>query len=261
MRRVISKIWSTFKYYTDKRFSTIAGTLVYFLLMSIAPFIVWLTLLLGSVNIEQYISGALFESISPVIHYLQASAQTAASGAGIVLLVTSLYSSTNFFYHLRRSGEIIYGSNRVKGGVKLRIISAVIIILTIFAIAIATAVAVAGRFVLQVIMPEILCNIISALFGTLLAFSAALLLNIFACPYRLKISEALIGSLLTTVLWLIFIVGFAIYITFASPGRLYGAIASIIIFLLWCYFRMCCFVIGMIKNGSYMTKKQYKKHL
>ena len=261
VKQAARKIWETFKYYTDKRFSTIAGTLVYFLLMSIAPFIVWLTLLLGSIDIEKYLSGALFESISPVINYLQTTAQTAASGAGIVLIATSLYSSTNFFYHLRRSGEIIYGSNRVKGGIKLRIISAVIIILTILAISVAAAIAVAGKWVLGIIMPEVLCNIISAVFAAALAFVAALLMNIFACPYRLKISEAVTGSLLTTILWLIFIVGFAIYIEVASPGKLYGAIASVIIFLLWCYFMMCCFVIGMIKNGSDITKKQYKKHL
>lgn len=261
MKKVISKIWKTFKYYNDKRFSTIAGTLVYFLLMSIAPFIVWLTLLLGGIDIERYISGPLFNSVSPIIHYIKTTADTAVSGAGILLIITSLYSSTNFFYHLRRSGEIIYGSRRVKGGIKLRIISAIIIIITIFAIAIAASFAVAGSWLLRSFMPELLCNIISAVFATMLALAAAVLLNIFACPYKLKFSEALTGSLLTTLLWLLFIVGFAVYIQIGSPGKLYGAIASVIIFLLWCYFMMCCFVIGMIKNGSYMTQKQYKKLL
>ena len=259
MRRAIEKIWTTFKYYTDKRFSTIAGTLVYFLLMSIAPFIVWLTLLLGNIEVERFLSGVLFESISPFLNYLETSAQHAASGAGIILLATSLYSSTNFFYHLRRSGEIIFGSQRVKGGVKLRILSAIIIILSIIAIAFLAAVAFAGRLVLQTFMPEILCNLIFMLFAVLLTFAIVVLLNIFACPYKLKISEALIGSLLTTILWILFVIGFAIYVQFAPPGKLYGAIASVIIFLLWCYFMMCCFVIGMIKNGSYISKRQYKK--
>lgn len=261
MRKAFKKAWEIFRYYTDKRFSTIAGTLVYFLLMSIAPFIVWLTLLLGSVDIERFLSGVLFESISPFLNYLQASAQSVASGAGILLLITSLYSSTNFFYHLRRSGEIIYGSKRVKGGIKLRVISALLIILTIFAFAFIAAITVTGRLILLTFMPEVLCDIISAIFVSLIAFAVALLLNLFACPYRLNVTEALMGSLLTTVLWILFIIGFAIYIQFASPGKLYGAIASVIVFLLWCYFMMCCFVIGMIKNGADMTRKQYKKHL
>lgn len=259
MRKVIKKVWTTFKYYTDRKFSTIAGTLVYFLLMSIAPFVVWLTLLLGNIQIERFLSGALFESIKPFLNYLESSAQHAASGAGIVLIATSLYSSTNFFYHLRRSGEIIFGSSRVKGGIKLRILSAVIIILTIFASAFLGAVAFAGKLVLQTFMPEILCDLISIIFAILLTFLTVILLNLFACPYKLKISEALFGSLLTTVLWILFVMGFAVYVRLASPGKLYGAISSIIVFLLWSYFMMCCFVIGMIKNGSDMTKRQYKK--
>lgn len=259
MRKVINKIWNTFKYYTSRRFSTIAGTLVYFLLMSIAPFIVWLTLLLGDVGVQKFLSGALFESISPFLNYLESSAQSAASGAGIILIISSLYSSTNFFYHLRRSGEIVFGSNRVKGGIKLRIISAIIIIISILISAFFAAFVFAGRLLLQKFMPQILCDLISIIFGILLAFFIAVLLNLFACPYKLKISEAVNGSLLTTVLWIVFVIGFAVYIQFASPGKLYGAIASVIIFLLWCYFMMCGFVIGMIRNGSDMTRRQYKK--
>lgn len=261
MRKAITKVIKTFRYYTDRRFSTIAGTLVYFLLMSIAPFILWLTLLLGSVNIEQILPRNLFDSISPFIAYLETSAQSAVGGAGIILLITSLYSSTNFFYHLRRSGEIVYGSLRVKGGVKLRIISAVLIVLTILVLALLVPVAITARWILLIFMPEILCDIISMLFLTLLAFASALLLNLFACPYKLKPSQALGGSLLTTILWVIFVLVFAVYVQFASPGKLYGAIASVIVFLLWCYFMMCCFVIGMIKNGADITQRHYKKLL
>ena len=121
-----------FKYFSDKRFSTIAGTLVYFLLMSIAPFSLWLTLVFGnvSINVERIMSHELFENVSPFLHYLKSSAEGAASGAGIILLVTTLYSSTNFFYHFRRSGEIIYNSSRVKGGIKLRLVSLLLIFIT-----------------------------------------------------------------------------------------------------------------------------------
>lgn len=259
MKELYKKVKKTVKFYTDKRFSTIAGTLVYFLLMSVAPFIVWLTLLLGNSSSEAFLSHEVFSGIAPFLNYLKSSAQSAASSSGIILLVTSLYSSTNFFYHLRRSGEIIYGSRRVKGGIRLRIISAILIILTILSIAVFAAVGVAGGKVLSYIMPVIICDIISAVFVSVFAFLTALLMNLFACPYKLKISEALPGSLLTTVLWLLFVVGFAVYLNFASPGKLYGAIASVIVFLLWCYFLMCCLVIGMVKNGSYLIKKQYKQ--
>lgn len=257
MRRLIK----IFRYYSDKRFSTIAGTLVYFLLMSIAPFILWLTLFLGSVDLEQYLSSELFDSIRPFVIYLQSSAENAASGAGIILIATSLYSSTNFFYHLRRSGEIIYGSRKVKGGIKLRIISAFYIVLAILLIALFGGIWVALTFAARYILPEALADVFLVFFITAVGFAVALVMNLLACPYRLKIKEAITGSLLTTALWIGFIVGFAVYVRFGTPAKLYGAIASVIVFLLWCYFMMCCFVVGMINNGSFKTEREYKKHL
>lgn len=255
MRRIIE----LYRYFSDKRFSTIAGTLVYFLIMSIVPFFVWLTLVCGNINVGRFLSHELFESIGPFLHYLKASAESAASGAGIVLLLTTLYSSTNFFYHLRRSGEIIYNSSRVKGGIKLRLVSVILIFVTIILLAVLTAFIVTGTWVLEKLLPFYVSDIIIYTFTTAIAFGVALVLNLFACPYKLKLSEAIPGSLLTTALWLVILIGFTVYMRFANPERLYGKIAFIIIFLLWCYVMMSCFVVGVIYNGSFKTKKEYKK--
>lgn len=256
-----NKVAATIKFYSDRKFSTIAGTLVYFLLMSIAPFTLWLTLVFGNVDVERFFSLELFESVSPVLRYMKQSAESAVSGAGIIFLLTTLYSSTNFFYHLRRSGEIIYGTRRVKGGIKLRIVSLLLMLATIVLVALTAAISVLGTNLLNLIFPNLVSEIISLVFIAALAFFVVIILNLFACPYKLKISEVLTGSLLTTVLWLVFAVGFGVYANFANPERLYGKIAALIIFLLWCYVMMSCFVIGMIKNGSIMPRKVQVKSL
>lgn len=257
MRRLLSQ----FKYFSDKRYSTIAGTLVYFLLLSLAPFILWLTLVFGSIDIERFLSHELFESVSPFLRYLKESAESAASGAGAVFLVTTLYSSTNFFYHLRRSGEIIYGSERIKEGFKLRIISLLLIILTVILVAFAAGLTLAGKLFLDRFLPFYISETVSCVFLTAAAFTVALVMNIFACPYKYKARDMVSGSLLTTALWVIFLIGFTVYLRFASPERLYGKIASLIIFLLWCYVMMCCFVIGLIYNGKFKAGRVYKSLL
>lgn len=248
------RIWETYRYYADKRYSTLAGTLVYFLLMSIAPFVLWLTLVFGNVNVEPVLAHELFDGVSPFLRYLKQSAQSAASGAGIALLATSLYSSTNFFYHLRRSGEIIYEADRIKGGLKLRFASLLLIVAAILLVAATAGVTVTGTRLLSYILPEFAANAIIGVFFTALAFAVALVLNLFACPYKLKLSYAIPGSLLTTALWLVFLLGFGVYMKFSSPEKLYGKIASVIIFLLWCYVMMNCFVIGMINNKKALDK-------
>ena len=252
------KVLQLFRYFSDKRFSTIAGTLVYFLLMSIAPFILWLTLVCGNVDIERFISPELFDSVSPFLRYLKSSAESAAGGAGIIFLLTTLYSSTNFFYHLRRSGELIYNSSRVKGGLKLRLASVVLIFAAIFLFAVLGGVLVVGSRILDRLLPFYLSDLVLCTFLTASAFAVILVLNLFACPYKLKLFDAVPGSLLTTALWLVFLIGFSVYTQFANPEKLYGRIASLIIFLVWCYAMMSCFVIGIIYNGMFKTKKEYK---
>ncbi len=125
--------------------------------------------------------------------------------------------------------------------------------------ALIAGVSVIGGAFLENFMPELISRTIAAVFLTMLAFFAAVMLNIIACPYRMNFDDAVTGSLLTTALWLVFAVGFGIYTQFANPERLYGKIAAVIIFLLWSYAMMSCFVIGMINNGSYVRKKQLKK--
>ena len=180
----MSKIISLYKYFSDKRFSTIAGTLVYFLLMSIAPFVLWLTLVCGNIDIERFLSTEFFAAVSPFLRYLKSSAESAASGAGMILLITSLYSSTNFFYHLGRSGEIIYNSRRVKGGIRLRIASLLLIFSTFLVAALITAMSVTGSWLLDKFLPYFVADIITYSIITTTAFTAALILNIL--PVRIK---------------------------------------------------------------------------
>lgn len=248
------KLFDWIKYYTDKRFSTVAGTLVYFLLMSIAPFILWLTVVFGNVNLDGILANEIFGSIAPVLRYLKINAQNAAAGAGIIFLATSLYSSTNFFYHLRRSGEIIYECPKVERGIKLRIKSLLLIVITIILVALIGAVSVFGNNLLSLYLPEVVSQIISILSISALALVAAIVLNTFACPYKNTIIDILPGSLLTAMLWLALFVAFGVYTRLTSPEKLYGQVAAVIVFLVWCYVLMCCFVIGMVNNGRYFQK-------
>lgn len=239
-----------YKYFSDKRFSTLAGTLVYFLLMSVTPFLFWVTLLVGDVDFSKIMSHEMFSAVAPVIEYLQTSAQSATGSAGIILAVTSLWSSTNFFYHLRRSGEIIYGS-RLKRGFSLRLTSLLAVLATIILIAFAAAIPFLSLAVLNNIMPSFVAETISLVFITMIAFFVAYLLNTFACPYRIGFDNTVQGVVLTIILWLLCAAGFSVYLRVANPQKLYGAVAAIIVFLLWCYLMVNCLVIGIIYNAKH----------
>lgn len=249
----MSKVFEEIRYFSDKRFSTLAGTLVYFLLMSVTPFLFWLAIIVGEIDLSFVTDNEIFSAVTPVLEYLQTSAKGATGGAGIILIVTSLWSSTNFFYHLRRSGEIIYDSRLKKNGLSLRFSSLLAVFATIILLAFAAAIPFLGLGVLTTIMPEWLAQTISIIFLTMAAFFVALLLNIFACPYKIGFENTVQGVFLTVLLWLVFAVGFTVYLRFADPTRLYGAVAAVIVFLLWCYLMVNSLVIGIIYNRKNCT--------
>ncbi|MCD7728529.1 MAG: YihY/virulence factor BrkB family protein [Clostridia bacterium] len=249
--KIISYFVNTFKYYSDKRFTTISGTLVYFFLMSLAPFLFWLSLFFGKVEVSAITNMPVLSAAAPLVEDLQVNALSATSGAGIIFIVTTLYSSTNFFFHLRRSGEIIYGSSFKKGGIKLRLYSLGIIVAALFLTFLAVSMLVFGGRLIYNILGKVWAELIIYSFALAVAIFAAILLNLFICPYKIRFSQVLPGSLLSVLLWVICGAGFAIYLKFANPAKLYGKIASLIVFLLWCYLMMNSFIIGVIYNGRY----------
>ncbi len=255
---VTERVANIYRYYSDRRFTTVAGTLVYFFLMSLAPFLFWLSMFLGSVDLSKLYSVRIFEAVLPVLEELGSSAGSAAGGAGIVLIVTTLYSSTNFFYHLRRSGEIIYDAKFKKEGLKLRLASLVLIVATVVLTALAFGVIAVGERLLAGLVNRYLAELIIFTVAAAIAVLVAVMLNIFICPFKTGFGDVLGGSLLTVLLWLVCGIGFYVYLRFANPVRLYGKIASVIVFLLWCYLMMNSFVIGVIYNGRHSVTMRHR---
>lgn len=252
-------MFELYKYFSDKHYSTLSGTLVYFLLMSIAPFLFLLSLIVGELDIRIITDNQIFSAIAPTLDGLKNTVGKIAIGTELILGATSLYSSTNFFYHLRRIGEIIYGEKRKKGGLRLRLSSLLIVFCVIMLVAVITAFYVFGADVLINFMPKAITELISSAFMVLLAFFVAVLLNKFTCPYKLTFEESVSGSLLTVILWVLFAIGFSVYMQYSDPTKLYGKIASIIVFMLWSYLMINCLIIGIIYNGKFLTYRKRKE--
>ncbi len=260
-RKVYEYLKGKYALLSLKKYTTIAGTLVFFLIMSIMPLAFWLTLIIGKlpVSTEQIFELPVFSSVRNILYYIQDEARTATAGASIVLVFTTLYSATNLFYQMRKSGEIVYDFHTEKQGLKLRL-GALILLIIVMAGAVAFLLVFAlGSFVFSRFLPSAWEKVADYLLLEILAFLLVWILNMYVCPYKEKIRNFLPGTAITVVAWTFAVIGFSVYLTVSNVTRLYGALSTIIVFLLWLYVLMICFIAGVIFNSEKILSKRNKK--
>lgn len=248
---------------SQRKYTTIAGTLVFFLIMSIVPLAFWLTLLIGKlpIDINEILDLPIFESVNNILVYVQNEASNATTSVSVVLVFTTLYSATNLFYQIRRSGEIIYDYHRENEGLKLRL-GALILLIMVMALAVAFLLVFAlGSFFFSQLLPRRWELIADYVLLAVVAFLLVLLLNMYICPYKASIRYFLPGTFITVALWTVAIVGFSLYLRVSNLTRLYGALSAFIVFLLWLYILMVCFIVGVILNSEKIIVAKREKRI
>jgi membrane protein len=256
------KIKNIYVKVSAKRYSTMAGTLVFFLLLSIIPFIFITTLLFNAFNVdfEWFFELEIFSNYQKIIGILLESANNASKGMSVFFILTAIYSSTNFFYHMRRSGEIIYDYDRKKGGLVIRLSAAIFVILIMFIGVVFGGIFLAFQDAFGAILPSVFVRILIYVAVLSLCYLIIILLNFYICPYKNKLKNTLKGSLFTLLFWTISSVLFSVYTNFSNFERLYGAFAFIMVFLFWLYLMMQGVIIGVILNMKDTISKKEKSY-
>ena len=258
LRLFFRKIKETYELLSAKKYTTIAGTLVFFLIMSIMPMTFWVSLLFGKMPIEgqRLFSLSVFDSVKDVLLYVQKEAANATDGASVVLLVTTLYSSTNLFYQMRRTGELIYDFRWKRHGIRTRLGALVLLFLVILLSALIFVFFAALSFLFSRILSreaEVAVDYVLLAIG---AFLLILLFNAYVCPYKVPLRTFFPVTLFTLTAWAVALYGFTVYLRFSNVTRLYGALSTLIVFLLWLYLLMIGFVVGAVLNSRRVVGKE-----
>ncbi len=239
---------------TANKYTTIAGALTFFLVMSFVPFFFFLTTLFARSGIapEKVLALDLFAWAKELLLLVIENAEkTYDAGAGVVFVLTTLFSSTSFFYHLRRSGEILYHYPRKKKGWKVRL-SAIFLTVVVLIFFFVSGAALIGAGVWMRGFPKPIFYVMMYSIVFTIGFLAAWMLNFYICPYRCRARDILIGSLFTAFAWMVASLVFAVYFELGNKEKLYGALTFVIVFLIWLYWMMICFTAGAVYNRHRM---------
>lgn len=227
------------------KYTTLAGSLSFFLITSLVPFLFLLALFFGETVLDRLPVPDFFGWLRTFWDPLRDNAERAARGAGMLLFLTAVWSGSGFFFHLRRCGEIAYGYPRVKHGWKVRISAILFTFALLLELGVAATLLWAGTAAVRA-LPALIRYPLWAAVLFLLGFFTAWILNVYVCPYRVRPSDTAGGSVLTACLWLLCALLFTLVLRFTDREKLYGALAALIAFVLFLYWMMVCLMVGIV---------------
>ncbi len=258
MKKTLSKAKRAYLFWSNIWAREIAAGLTFYFITGLAPALCLLAFVLKS-NLPTEISKQItvFRSVGELAEDLSQSASSAAKGGGIVLAITSAYSSLNLFYRFKKCGEILYECNGQQNTFvkRLRSFIAMAVVLSLFAFASFV------YFAVRSFIDGVLLSVAASVVMAAVAFGSLVILNRIICPYKLSFSELFPGCVLSLVLWVIITASYALYLDyFADFQKLYGALGSMFALMLYSYLMMQAFTFGVayiiLKLGKSKRKKR-----
>jgi membrane protein len=263
-KQILKRAWAENK---ADNMPIIAGGVAFFGFLSIFPAMIALISIYGLVaspetvarQVEE-LSAQLPQSAADLIgkqlHDIVSNDSGALTFSLIVSILGALWSVSGGVSNVITAVNIAYDEVEARSFVKLRATS--------LALTLGAIVFVLLTFSLVTVVPRVIEALPLGVVGTILAEAARwlLLLAVFtgslAVVYRVapdrdapRFRWVSLGAVIVTVIWALVSIGFAIYVDrFGSYDKTYGAIAGVIVLMLWLYLTCYLVLLGAEINSE-----------
>ena len=248
-----------------------AAALSYYLTLSIFPFLICASVLLGSLNIQETDAFALLEGVIPdaayttisdYLNYLSNSRTEVMFTVGLTAMLTS--SSAAFRSFTEITGEI-QGKMRFTGVVRW-LLSFVFSVLFLGAIYGSALIVVSGEWLMHLLETHFGLSEITALWGWirfvilfLLLFVIIYSVYLISAPKHATRMSRFPGALVAAVILVVTSMLYSQLITASIRYEvLYGSLASFIILMVWLYTCALILIIANVINISVSNLKEVK---
>lgn len=262
LRSLTTMIEQTFSQWIDHDALTLAASLSYFTVLSLAPLLLIAVSIAGVFLGHDAASGAILNQLGELtgnagadaLKTMLAHAQSPETGAiaGSISFVVLLFSASGVFTQLRTALNRIWevqpqGSSGIWNYIREQFFSYVMVIgigfLLLVSMIISAGLTAAGKFVGNYVPTGLLqaANIV---------ISLIVITVLFAIMYRVVPERTLpwrrlwVGSFATAALFTIGKYLLALYIGHAGVGSAYGEAGSLVVLLVWVYYSSCLFLLG-----------------
>ena len=211
---------------------------------------------------EQYAMALLKDAAPGVRDVVLANLQHIVQNRGIssfIAVVALVWSGKNLFGTLAYALDRALGVPQSRPFLKDVLVSMVTLPVLALLIVVATAVPLALSFVAQyggLHDAALGSQIIGYGMSVLLVFVVTWLLYDYLPNRRLPVGFGIPGALLTTTLWEVAQVGFAVYTTHVDYTRVYGALGALALLLIWFYYMGTIFLFGAEFSAQWLVVRE-----
>jgi membrane protein len=263
-KQIVKRAWAENK---ADNMPIIAGGVAFFGFLSIFPALIALISIYGLVaspetvarqveDLSAQLPDEAADLIGEQLTAIVANSGSALSISLVVSILAALWSASGGVGNVVTAINIAYDEVEARNFVRLK--------LTSLALTLGAIVFVLITFGLLAVVPSVIEALGLGVVGTVLAQVArwVLLLAVFAGAlavlYRVapdrdapRLSWVSLGSVVVTVVWALVSVGFALYVNnFGSYDKTYGAIAGVIVLMLWLYLTCYLVLLGAEINSE-----------
>jgi membrane protein len=261
----------TFKEFKDDNLTDWAAALTYYGVLALFPALIALVSILGLVIDKATITRVLTDTISSIgpssavntfkgpINQVTGNQST----AGIMLIVglaTALWSASGYIGAFIRASNAIYEREEGRGFFKLRPVQLLVtLILVLMSALVVLALVVSGPVAKSVGGAIGLGDMAVTVFNIakwpamLVVVMVMLAILYYAAPNAKQPGFKWIspGSVVAVVIWVLASAAFAFYVaTFASYNKTYGALAGVVVFLVWMWITNLAVLFGAELNAE-----------
>lgn len=263
-KMVVKRAWKETK---DDNVPLLAAGVAFYAFLALFPGIIAMVTLYGLVadpaTVQEQIEG-LSRALPPETATLMAdqlreitSTDSSSLGIGLVVsLLAALFSASGGVQNMMKAINLAYDEQETRGFVKLR---GTALLLTLGAV-VFLVVSIGLVAVTPVVLDRLPLGIVGEALGHVARWVALVVFAVVALAvlYRYapdrdnaKLVWVGVGSVAATVLWVVGSAGFSLYVSnFGKYGKTYGALAGVVVLLLWLFLTSYIVLFGAEVNAE-----------
>lgn len=278
MKHVFFLIKWFVKKFNDNKLSVHAAHVVFFVMVSFFPFIMFFFTLLRYTPLSEENIARIIEIIVPgnlsqtVSQWVNEAYQQSSGTLLSITVITTLWSGSKGFMGITYGLDKVYTVKTQRNWLLKRLFSlfytlsfAIILLISVIVLVYGNRILLTIDSFFSIEIPLVI-GIFSlrSFVGFAIFFLFFFLLYSFVPNRKTKIKEEIPGALFTSVLWILFSYLFSIYVDyFTNFSSIYGSLTYIVLLMLWLYVCMNILFIGALLNrflaeGNTLYKKKKK---